>query len=185
MTPKAQSTTSKGQTPKRQSTTYAVTKALGDGDTAVLYNPQTGRPIRQSAGRRSLTAGFVSSNIANSDVSESEESEESESEDDSTPPPKSKKRKRMALPDLALPSRSPSPLLDGSTEDNEFDSVTSLDSIHKPTQSMALTLNIPPRHTGALILNLDIGARVSQPSKVVGGEPFPVAEEVIVYTVEV
>lgn len=126
----------------------AASEEIGD-EPPTKINKVTGRPIRRSAGRKTLDSGFVKT-IEAIEKSDDESSEE----DDSGKYHRPKKRPRSPRP----PSLSP--LLE-IKEDPLDESL--VQSLQLPPQSttpneLALTFHVPPGHQGAFVVKLDLAS---------------------------
>ncbi|KAK4986426.1 hypothetical protein LTR50_005332 [Elasticomyces elasticus] len=138
---------------------------LDHGDSAVNnVNTRTGRPIRNSAGKKSLDPHFVpSTDIATEPFKDgdaaSDDSDEGVDDDTAYGESRAKKRRRTITPSPS-PTEPPDSLLhvdDLPTREStpfEDEQIASTNAI----RTVSLTFNVPPGHTGAFIVNLDIAA---------------------------
>lgn len=120
---------------------------LGDGDLTTRYNSRTGRPIRDSAGRKSLDPSYLDTiDVIDDDDLQAESASEEEDHPKKKKKPKRKRTPSPPLPDVDplplfpddVPSREPTPPMDD--EDN---------------QSINLTFHVPRGFTGPFVVKLD------------------------------
>ncbi|KAK4920134.1 hypothetical protein LTR28_012925, partial [Elasticomyces elasticus] len=138
---------------------------LDHGDSAVNnVNTRTGRPIRNSAGKKSLDPHFVpSADIATEPFKDgdapSDDSDEGVDDDTAYGKSRARKRRRTITPSPS-PTEPPDSLLhidDLPTREStpfEDEQIASANAI----RTVSLTFNVPRGHTGAFIVNLDIAA---------------------------
>ncbi|GME42794.1 DNA-binding protein [Neofusicoccum parvum] len=131
---------------------------LGDGDLTTRYNARTGRPIRDSAGRKSADPSYLdTTEVIEDDGVESE----SGSEDEEGVKKKQPKRKRTPSP--PLPDIDPLPLYPDDVPSRE---PTPPAQKEQSDQSINLTVNIPKGFTGPFVLKIDRSLFCTeQPSK--------------------
>ncbi|KAF1356558.1 hypothetical protein BDV97DRAFT_394464 [Delphinella strobiligena] len=143
------------RTQKRKSSDMATDALLSkeipsETIAATIYNPRTGRPIRRSAGRKSLEKSFV-----DPDDAMSEEDEDVYLDDFDDNVRVAKRRKRSPTPPMT-----PSRLIDDTEPLDEsirpHEHALSMDV----SQPISLTFNLPPGHTGPFVVNLDVNSLV-------------------------
>lgn len=141
-----------------------TSEELGSGGFDIAYNEQTGRPIRKSAGRRSLESAMIDIDEAAADITDYDESDRETQDDDAIsllPPSKKRRLPSTPLrPDGFSPTLSYMPdfpmirnefgaiLLDSPVEDNNDEAST-----HIP-EALHLTINIPPGFEGPLKIDI-------------------------------
>ena len=119
-----------------------------------VYNKQTGRPIRRSAGKIKKPDGYVSFEADDADLATTEESEDEEDEDMEPRGRANKRKKRKHGPSL------PSPRLEPIIYNQELDEMTDIeegvrrDSRRKPPP-ITLQFNVPLGFHGPLFVKLD------------------------------
>lgn len=125
-------------------------EGLGEGN-VVNYNSRTGRPIRKSAGRKSLVTSFVDPDEV---ISDNEEDDDIFLEDVEDTVRVAPKRKRSLSPPM-------SPRLQYAND------LSSLGSTPEPVSASALmpplsiTFNVPPGHIGPFVVNLDLNSLIN------------------------
>ena len=126
---------------------------LGEGEFGISYNARTGRPLRK-ARRVHEGSPFVDSAIAVSDASDEDS--------DSSTALVSKLRKRKRSPSLPASVQSDSDKILSDSCTSVETSVTS-QPVQVGTQITIsnLVINVPPGHTGPLVLQLDIPSQIS------------------------
>ncbi|KAK8162165.1 hypothetical protein IWX90DRAFT_487007 [Phyllosticta citrichinensis] len=157
---------SRNSKPSARNSARQPSEELGQGNLAVRRHPRTGRPIRESAGKRKSNSAYVNTVDAVDDDGDSffEASEDEEGN------PKKRKRSPSPTP-LALdllpseykrygplpspgrpetPRRSPTP-------DPTFESHRPLSGVagDKQSETVNLTLNIPPGFSGPIHFTID------------------------------
>jgi len=131
------------------------------------YNKRTGRPIRKSAGRRSIAAGFVNSVEAiELDPNETWFVEQDTTEDaDSDNERPKKKARTKRLPSPPLPPLSPMMKEDYPTPDSSPVPEERPEISPPVALPLTLSLNIPPSFQGGVLnINVDLGSLLLQQS---------------------
>jgi hypothetical protein len=134
---------------ERQIRRSRASPELGEGDFAINYNARTGRPMRKA---RRVTEGspFVDSAVAVSDAEDSDDS-------DSSIALASRPRKRKRSPSLAASIVSDADKI-VSNSDASVDTSVTCSTVQAGMQLTIknMIINVPPGHTGPLLLQLDI-----------------------------
>lgn len=123
---------------------------LGEGN-VVNYNARTGRPIRKSAGRKSLVTSYLDPDEVISDLEDDDDIFLDDVEDTVRVAPKRR--------------RSPSPPM--TPHLRYADDLTSLGSTPEPVPAttsippLSFTFNVPPGHTGPFVVNLDLNSLIN------------------------
>ncbi|KAL1310963.1 hypothetical protein AAFC00_001183 [Neodothiora populina] len=118
------------------------------------YNPRTGRPIRRSAGRKSLQPSYV-----NPDDAMSDEDEDVFVDDFDDNVRVAKKRKRSPTPPMT-----PRRLIDDTEPLDEVVASRESNSLHDSTHPVSFTFHIPPGYSGPFVVNLDANLLANLPN---------------------
>ncbi|KAK7633914.1 hypothetical protein IWX49DRAFT_128520 [Phyllosticta citricarpa] len=153
--------------PSARNSTRHASEELGQGDLVVRRNPRTGRPIRESAGRRKSDSAYVSTADA---VDDEGDSFFDPSEDEEGNPKKRKRTPSPAPPDFDLiPAYEVKRYGEQSVEDSFARSPSpdpTFDDFYRPLngdagdtqtepETLSLTLNIPPGFSGPVHFTID------------------------------
>ncbi|KAJ4338838.1 hypothetical protein N0V95_007965 [Ascochyta clinopodiicola] len=139
---------------------------LGSPSKVTQYNKQTGRPVRRSAGKMKLVAGYVDSSILEEEgFIPYTSDDDSEEEDDTSATPRGRadktKRKRKRSPSP------PSPRLDPIIYNQQLDELTDDETggaFHRRTPKkppLTLRFDVPLGYHGPLLIKLDPAMLVS------------------------
>lgn len=148
----------------------AKSEELGDGHFTTNINQRTGRPIRKSAGRKSLNPGYLDSFEVIEDHQEDTASDDEYDEDEETTlikrPKKAlnsvirlRKRARTPTPSPSPPPLSPMHPPDLPTQEDgasPSQSESELEALTDDYQPITITLNIPPGQEGPIHLHLNV-----------------------------
>lgn len=135
---------------------------LGEGDFAIDYNERTGRPVRRSAGRKTLASEFVDSAIALDEPASS--SEEADTDGEQVRLKSTRKRKRSPSPPMSPVSESGDDESAGvysdfpGTRGNNPLCDAAPQAARAELPPIQLTFNVPPGHVGPFVVNLDIAS---------------------------
>lgn len=144
---KARSTT------KNYASEPIVSREDSESKAPTEYNPRTGRPIRKSAGRKSLKPSYVDPGDA---LSDEDEDDFVDDLDDNVRIVK--KRKPSPTPPMTPPR-----LIHDDDSVDDISPVLSYEPEPEPMvlPPLSLSFNVPPGHTGPFVVNLDINSFVN------------------------